>query len=107
MYPHNNLMQALSETGIIGFALLCSCYVLTFRSGFRTLSLAKKQSNQEAVLLVAFMLSLLFYDLIIEGKKGSLTYVDTYMWLALAVFSFDRAQIELKEGVHHVSHILV
>lgn len=97
MYPHNALVQALSETGIIGFVLLCSCYALAFRFGFRTLSMAKERSNQESVLLVALMLSLLLYDLIVESKKGSLIFVDTYMWLLLAVFSFDRTQAAMKQ----------
>lgn len=98
MYPHSNLVQAMSETGIIGFLLLCSCYFLTFRSGFRSLSLAKKQTNREVALFVSFILSLLLYDLIVENKKGSLIFVDTYMWLAIAIFSFDRAKASLRCG---------
>lgn len=102
MYPHNNLAQAFSETGIIGFSLLFGCYFLAFRFGLRTLAMAKKQSNQEVVLFVSLLFSLLLYDLILENKRGSLTFVDTYMWLALAIFAFDHAQASLSRRLQEI-----
>lgn len=95
MYPHNNFIQALGEIGLLGLSLLCLCYGLAFRFGFRTLTMAKKFADKPSVVFTAFMLTLLIYQFFVLSKKGSLTFVDTYMWLAMAVFCFDRTQTML------------
>lgn len=95
MYPHNNFIQALGETGLLGLGLLCLCYGLAFRFGFKTLSMAKKFADNPSVIFTAFMLTLLIYQFFVLSKKGSLTFVDTYMWLAMAAFCFDRTQTML------------
>jgi hypothetical protein len=99
IYPHNHFVQALGETGIIGLGLLCLSSLLTIHYGFRTLGLARGQADHPALLFTALMLSLLIYQLIVLSKKGSLTFVDTTMWLALAVFSFDRTHSLLQGSV--------
>jgi hypothetical protein len=95
MYPHNNFIQAIGEIGLLGLSLLCLCYGLAFRFGFRTLAMARKFADEHSVVFTAFMLTLLIYQFFVLSKKGSLTFVDTYMWLAMAVFCFDRTQTML------------
>jgi len=96
IYPHNHFVQAFGETGLIGFGLLCLACFLAFRFGFRTLAEARRQAQQPTVIFAALMLSLFLYQLIVLSKKGSLTFVDTVMWLGIAAFSFDRAQFMLE-----------
>jgi hypothetical protein len=96
IYPHNHFVQAFGETGIIGFGLLCLVCFLAFRFGFHTLTASRRLDEGPAVIFTALILSLLVYQLIVLSKKGSLTFVDTVMWLAIAAFSFDRTQIMLR-----------
>jgi O-antigen ligase len=96
IYPHNHFVQAFGETGIIGFGLLCFACLLAFRFGLRTLDEARSLAEQPTVIFAALMLSLFIYQLIVLSKKGSLTFVDTTMWLGIATFSFDRAQFMLE-----------
>ncbi|NWJ42553.1 MAG: hypothetical protein HXX12_16445 [Geothrix sp.] len=98
IYPHNHFVQAFGETGIIGFGMLCLACLLAFRFGFRTLALARQQAQQPTVIFAALMLSLFIYQLIVLSKKGSLTFVDTVMWLGIATFGFDRAQFMLERA---------
>ncbi len=98
IYPHNHFVQAFGETGIIGFSLLCLACYLTFKFGLVTLAEARRMALQPAVIFTALMLSLFLYQLIVLSKKGSLTFVDTVMWLAIANFSFDRTEIMLDQA---------
>ena len=101
-YPHNIMIQAFVETGIIGCALLCSCYLLAIRFGLRTLSLAKRLSARKAMVFTAFALSLLLYDFLVGNKRGSLHGCEVYMWLLLSIFAFDRIQTSLLGVTHSV-----
>lgn len=91
-WPHNHFVQAFSETGIIGLTLLCVCFFLSLRFGLRTIAMARNLAHPPSLIFTSFILSLLIYQLIVLSKKGSLTFVDTYMWLAIAIYSFDRTQ---------------
>lgn len=95
IYPHNHFVQAFGEMGIIGLSILSLSCLLTLKFGFRTLTLARRQTDSASVLFTAFIISLLVYELIVLSKKGSLTFVDTTMWISIAVFSFDRTQVLL------------
>jgi O-antigen ligase len=93
MYPHNHFVQAFAEMGIIGLGLLCAACLFTFTFGFRTLSMARRQGDLHSLVFTAFILALFIYELVVLSKKGSLTFVDTSMWLGIAVFSFDRTSV--------------
>ncbi|GEM_PF-4745943 len=95
MWPHNHFVQAFGEAGIIGLGLLIICCLMTLRFGFQTLALVRKSGDSSALLFTALALSLLIYQIIVLSKKGSLTFTDTYMWLSIGAFSFDRTQIWL------------
>jgi len=97
-WPHNQFVQAFSETGILGLILLCTCFLLALRFGLRTLAMARHSDHRPALVLTAFVLSLFVYQILVLSKKGSLTFVDTYMWLAIAAYSFDRTQGFLRSG---------
>lgn len=95
-WPHNHFAQAFGESGMFGLLLLCACCFLALRFGFRTLALTRESGDRPSLILTAFMLCLLIYQLIVLSKKGSLTFWDTYMWIAIAVYSFDRIQFFLR-----------
>jgi O-antigen ligase len=95
LYPHNELLQAFLETGVFGFVLFLSCYLFVVRLGLRTLAEAKSANSSEAVVITAFALALLTYELLVDSKKGSLTFPDSYMWLGLIAMMCDRAKSSL------------
>jgi hypothetical protein len=105
-YPHSNLVQALAETGLVGFSLLIGCYLLAFHFSLRTLLIAKHYKNGDGILLICFMIALLMYSLIVYNKKSSLAYSDTYMWIALTAFVVDRVNISLCSGNYSPSLLL-
>lgn len=90
MYPHNIFIQAFGETGILGLTLLGLATFLTLRFGFKVLARTKRSEDPIPMLFAALALALALYTIIVMGKKGSLAMVDTYMWLSMAVFCFDR-----------------
>lgn len=91
-WPHNQFVQAFSETGVLGLVLLSTCFFLALRFGLRTLTMARLSAHYPSLVFTAFVLSLFAYQILVLSKKGSLTFVDTYMWLAIAAYSFDRTQ---------------
>lgn len=96
LYPHNELIQAFSETGIIGLTLLLTCYYFTVSFAFQTLSLAKQAEAQVTVQVCALAISFLIYALLVANKRGTLTVPNTYMWIALVILICDRAQASLR-----------
>lgn len=93
MYPHNQFVQALGETGILGLLLLAASWAAVLHFGFRTLNRVRGSQDPTLAVFVSLILTLAFYELIVLSKKGSLTFVDTYMWISLAAFAFDRATL--------------
>ena len=63
---------------------------LTLRFGFKVLARTKRAEDPIPMLFAAMALTLALYQIIVMSKKGSLAMVDTYMWLSMAVFCFDR-----------------
>ncbi|MHB1097269.1 MAG: hypothetical protein ACYC3F_13980 [Gemmatimonadaceae bacterium] len=100
LYPHNELIQAFAETGIIGLTVLLMCYYFTLRFAFQTLSRAKLVGAQAAVHVSAFAISLTIYALLVANKRGGLTAPNTYMWVALAIVVCDRARASLRPAVN-------
>ncbi len=99
LYPHNELIQALAETGILGLTLLLMCYFFAFRFALRTIALAKRSGALDAVRVSALAISLMVYALLVANKRGVLTAPDSYMWVALSIGICDRARASLRPAV--------
>lgn len=89
-YPHSIAIQAFAETGAVGLALLGWCYIVVAKNGVQALRRANSKNDDAGKAVVALFLSFLVYDVLVENKKGALTYPDAYMWLMLATAASDR-----------------
>ena len=94
--PNNALIQALSETGVIGLTLLLTCYYFTLCYALQTLSLAKRAGEQVTVQVCAPAIFFMVYAILVANKRGVLTAPDTFVWTALAMAICDRAQASLR-----------
>lgn len=91
-WPHNASFQALCETGVIGLILYAAGIIMTIRFGLLIYKKARKEKNINAQIWTAFIICMLFYNIIMYHKKGTLAEHNMCMWIAFSAVAFDRVR---------------
>lgn len=95
-WPHNAIVQSITESGLIGFCLYMICIGMILKIGYDSIKSARKDKDWNAKVWTAFVMCMFLYNLVMNQKKGSLSDHDACMWMAFAVVAFDHARTNQK-----------
>jgi O-antigen ligase len=108
IWPHNAIIQSLTETGIVGLMIYIACILMTIKYGYNSYKKAKQEKDIKKIVWVGFVICLFLYNFVMSQKKGSLSTHDTYMWIVFSAIAFDRAikySNQQKENVKNICKI--
>ena len=101
IYPHNSIVECLTELGLLGFIFWVSCTLKPLSRGLAELNaLPRGMVRQNACVII----SLLIYSILVSLKRGSIVSPSIFMWgIALLFYYSNAARQRLKKtGNSHV-----
>ena len=76
-YPHNSIVECLTELGLLGLVFWISCLLKPLLRGLTALNtLPRGVFRQNACVLIA----MLVYSILVSFKRGSVVNPNTFMW---------------------------
>lgn len=88
LYPHNHLVECLTELGLVGLLVAAAGPVIAWRRGARLL---RTSPAGAALGNTLFFHTMLTYSILVSMKRGSVVHPDTFMWAAVIGFLHARA----------------